>query len=319
MRKLLTCAALATVMAVGFAQTTQTVVTPDGNIVTFVQNNNLSYEDAAAAMAIARAYNMDPAAVLAARGTISAPFYQLAPAYMIQQQSGKPLSDIWNMYNNGMTWMQIANQLNVPATYYNPTSADTSNWNNDTFNQGVWQYMLQNNYAMTPDDFNYFTTNHVPMNEVVVGEVLSRQDNRPIRDVMTAYNGNNDWSALQNQFANTGVNNTKNDMTTQATSTTSTTTTSSSSTTTMPANGQANGSESTTTTSTMPVATDNFSVPANHHTQTVTANPIQEWQVNGGDIVAYNPGYAFTTTTHTSYGLSRRHHRHHRRHHRHHH
>src|SRR5438309_1044030 len=112
MRKLLTSAALAAVMAVSFAQTNQnqtTVVrTPDGDIVTFVNSNNLSFEDAAAAMAIGRSLNMDPAAVLAARGTINAPFYQLAPAYVIQQQSGKPLSDIWNMYQNGSTWMQIA-------------------------------------------------------------------------------------------------------------------------------------------------------------------------------------------------------------------
>src|SRR2546423_8729968 len=280
MTKLLTSMALAAMVAVGLAQTTQTTVvhTPDGDVVAFVNNNNLTYEDAAADFAIARALNMDPAAVMAMRGDINAPFYQLAPAYVISQQSGQPLSSIWDMYNNGMTWMQIANQYNVPASYYNPLNVDTSAYSNDQFTTGVWEDILQNNYAMTPDDFTYYTTNNVPLNEVVVGDVLARQDNMSARDVINAYNANHDWVAFQNNYAN---NITPMDTTSSSTTTTTTTTT------TPVTPVEPTGSETTTTVDYLHAA---------HHTQTAPADPIQEWQLNGGGIKAHKTRYPVSSS-----------------------
>jgi len=195
------------------------------------------------------------------------------------------------MYNDGMTWMQIANQYNVPASYYNPFGVDTSAYSNDAFTQGVWDAILQNNYAMTPSDFTYYSANNVPLNEVVVADVLARQDNMSPRDVITGYDANHDWAAFQNNYANyvTPMNSTSSTTTTTVAVTPS-------------------GSETTNTVDYL---------HAYHHTQTAAGDPVEEWQINGHDIRAYNPGYAFTSSRYT---LQRHHRRHrvrrHRRHHR---
>jgi hypothetical protein len=342
MKKLLATIAFSTVMAMSFAQTDQTqstvVRTPDGSVMTLVKDTNMSWEDAAATMALARALNMDPAAILSTRGTVNAPFYTLAPAYVIQQQSGKPFSDIWQMYNSGMTWMQIANQLNVQPSYYNPLNGDTASWTNDDFSRGVWETILQKNYGMTPEDFTYFTTNNTPFNELVVGQVLAREDNAPVRDVMTYYGTNKDWPGVQQKFYTSssttsttttrpggdtdtmsGMNNTG----TNPQSTSQSTTTTSSSSSTMPVqngtngnNGQTNNGNSGDTNTNGNSNNGNSSdTMAAHHTNSVTPDPIKEWQVNGGNILAYNPQMASagSSTSQSSYGM-RRHHRHHRRH-----
>jgi len=307
MRKLLSTLAVAAVMAVSFGQTTDQKTTavvhnPDGSITTFMKSNNMSWEDAASAMAIARYLNMDPAMVLSQRGTVTAPFYSLAPVYVMQQQSGKPFQEIWTSYDGGSTWMQLANQYNLGATYYNPSNVDTSAWTNDDFSRNMWQVILAKNYGMTPEDFTYFTTENIPLNEVVVGEVVAREDNASIRDVMNSYNTNHDWQTVNQTLASNGTS------TTTATNTmpanTQNPTTSPNPQT--PANTEPQSTSDTTTTSNNNTATANRDASTSNVTAGV-ASPIEEWQVNGADINAYN---GWTAQTSSTYGLSRKHRRH---------
>jgi hypothetical protein len=316
MKKLLMTMAVASVMAAAFAQsdgstspmTTTVTQTPDGTVVGLVKANNISWEDAAAVMALARDLNMDPNAIITTRGSVNAPFYTLAPAFILQQQSGKQFSDIWNMYTGGKTWTQIATELNVDPTYYNPLSANAANWTNDDFNTGVWQAILQKNYGATSEDFSYFTANTVPYNEVVVGEVLARQDNMPARDVITSYNANKDWQALDTKWQSSSQTpaSTSQPMTPPAPAPMPPTTT-------PPAPPPVvmpplTPPENPPITEPPPAANPNTDVMSAPNTNTVEADPIAEWQIDGGDIVAYNPNYAFTTQTTTStYALHRRH------------
>jgi len=301
MKKLLSSVALATVMAVSFAQTTDqtptTVVNPNGSITSIMSANNLSYEDAAAVMAIARATNMDPAIVVTTRGTVTAPFYDLEPAYIIAQQSGKQFIDVYGMYTGGQTWLQIANSLNVSPTYWNPNNVATDSWTNDDFAKYSWAAMMAKNYGMSPDDYTYFTAQTIPFNEIVVAEEVAKENNRPVRDVIVAYNTNKDWPTVWS----------------------STTTTTTTTTTTMPpatppvtVPPDTTQTKTTTTTSTMPVANED-TVPADHHTQTAEASPIEEWQVNGANVEEFMTGASNEASTTSTFALHRKHHsRHHR-------
>jgi hypothetical protein len=319
---------MAAVLGSAFAQTTQTTTTvnPDGSLNTFVTTNHYSWEDAAAAMALAKAFNMDPNAVVTMRGTTTTPYFDLAPAFLIANQSGKPFTDIMRMYNNGQTWMDIAKQLNVNATYFNPGNADVSNWTNTDFTNGVWQTILQNQYAMSPTDYSYFQSQAYPLNEVVVADVLANQSNRPVRDVYTSYYSQHDWPTVWSSFSQTNSSSTTNSMSmnngsgnmgnnsnsnnnnnnnmSSATNTTNTTSTTPSEST------QSSTSSSTSTMTTQPVPAANDTVPANHHTQTVAGDPIKEWQVAGRGpwTSASSRSSSFTLRRHHRHHRSRRHH-----------
>jgi hypothetical protein len=366
--------ALATVMAAAFAQTptnssngtmstvdqgmqTGTTQTNNGTVVMFMRTNNMNWEDAAAATALARAMDVAPTQVMTMRGTMTGPYYQMAPAFIISHYSGKPVADIWQAYQGGQTWMQIANSYNLPTTYYNPGNVDTSNWTNDDFTNGVWHGVFTNYYGMTPDDWVYFSTRKMPMNELVVGEVLARQDNTPLKDVMTAYGTHPDWNSVDQQYAvNIGgpQNQSQNTQTMQTMQTTPAMQTTgqeamsngsnptssnvmagttngsnmngqnSGSSTVQPANNNAavQGSTTTQTTTTTTAEPDNSpKTAANNGPVDMTAkdNPVQEWQINGGNIRPYDPWLGQgSSSTSSSYTLHRRARHHKARHHRHH-
>lgn len=307
-------------------QTTAVQPQQNGMVVTIMKNNNLSWEDAAATVALARALNMDPQLIVTQRTSYpNVSVYDLAPGFVIAQESGKPFSDVYSMYTGGQTWLQISNNLNVPVAYWNPANVTTTSWTNDDYSNGVWQAILEKNYGMSPDDVVYFTTKKMPMNEVIVGEVVSRDDNTPIRDVMNAYNGNRDWSAIDQQFAlnqnnpmnQSQVTNTQATLPTvnpntpvvNQTTTTNTTTIQPQPVQTAPVTNTENQPIGNGETSNAGV---NQSGATNgNHVTSAMVSPIEEWQVNGASINAYN-GWTNTASTSSTYAL----HRHHRRHHR---
>src|SRR5438270_6592081 len=289
MKKVLATISLAVVYAAAALTQTTTTTTVDnqGNTVVttyqiqpFMTQNNLSWEDAAAAIALSKATGWTPTTIVTDRGTFTQPYYDLAPAYVIAQQSGRPFSDIMSMYNNGQTWLQIAQQLNVNPMYWNPSSVDTSTWTNTDFTNNTWRYILQNQYAMTPEDYTYFTTQNVPMNEVVVSEVYANQFGQPVRTVYTTYTtDNSSWPTVYSFYQNASN--------IQSSSSTS---------------YQRTEMVTTTPTTTTPIVSthEEFVVPPNHHTQTI-----------------FSPGeYANVSTTtysktvNRSYGLRRRQHTH---------
>jgi hypothetical protein len=247
------------------------------------------------------ALKIDPATIVADKGSINATVYQLGPAFEMQQATGKSVADLYSMFQNGQTWMQIATASSVSVSAYNPTNVDTTSWTNDDFTSGVWQSILMANYGLNADTMVYLSSGlHEGMNEVVVGAVVAREDNTPIRDVMNAYNQHSDWSAIEGQFA-VNIHNPPN----QSQVTTDTATTPQVAATPPPdATAEANPAPAP--------ATEN--PPATTPDQTATSqpaiealSPVEEWQISGGDINPYN-GWAETTTVNT-YALHRKHHR----------
>lgn len=277
---------------------------------------NLSTEDAAAAIALSKALKTDPATIVADKGLINATLYQLGPAFQLQQATGKSITDLYNMYSGGQTWMQIASANNVPAAAYNPTGVDTTNWTNDDFTSGVWQSILMTNYGLSNDDMVFLSSGlHEAMPEVVTGAVVAREDNTPIRDVMNAYNQHSDWTAIEQQYA-LNVHNPPNQsqLTTAAPSTPpapenteaqNSTAVAGTTVTTPPAGttSEANPPPTTTVTAT---TTQNLTTGPSQTTSEDTPSAIEEWQIHGGDINPYN-GWAETTTMNT-YALHTKHH-----------
>ncbi|HEY3780659.1 MAG TPA: hypothetical protein VGL56_06220 [Fimbriimonadaceae bacterium] len=339
MRKTITSFALTVVMALAFGQaqpttqtTTQTtapavvVQTSASPIQDFVKNNNVSWEDAAASIALARDLNMDPQAILTQKSGIqNVSMYQLAPAFVIQQQTGKNLSDIYGMYSGGQTWLQIANGQNVPASLYNPNNVDTSAWTNDDFTKATWQAILMKNYGMTVDDAVYFGNTKNQMNEVIVGQIVSREDNTPIRDVMSAYANNQDWGSIDQQFAMNRQNPPNQSQNAVVVTNPPAQVVTVAPVVTQPAPVAA-APQPATTDATPPVTTgdpdpgatttETTTTTSHMAVQSSSASPIEEWQIGGADINPYN-GWADVTTTTTTYTLHR-HHKHHVRRRRHH-
>jgi hypothetical protein len=346
MRKTLYASALSLLAALSMAQSTTPTTgdpvanpqaTTPGAIATvpstklqdLSEKMSLNNEDAAATIALSTAYKKDPSMIVADKGNLNATIYQLGPAFALQQPTNKSVTDLVTMNTGGQTWLQIAQANNISASVYNPTGVDTSSWTNDDFTSGVWQGILMSNYGLSKDDMVYLTTGlHEGLNEVVVGAVVAREDNTPIRDVMSAYNQHSDWSAIEQQYAlnvHTPPNQSQN--TTDATAvvttpvsppptqttaavpaTQDTTTTDTTTDQTTPAQPQPQAQSSGTTTSTDNMATES------------ALSPIEEWQIQGGDINPYN-GWAEASES-VTYGLSASHHhrrvrraRRHRRHH----
>jgi hypothetical protein len=213
MNKLLAVLAIGAAFSATFAQTgttstrsttTQietTTTIPRVQIGSFMSDNNLSWEDAAAAIALARATGVQPSDILTARGGVTTSFYELAPAYWLARRTGEPYSRIIEMYNGGQTWMDIARSMNVSNWFFNPDDRDTSAWTNADFTDAVWRNILSTHYAMTPSDYDYVVAEHIPWNEMVVAEVVGLETSQPARDIWSTYASNgNSWTVVQTQY-----------------------------------------------------------------------------------------------------------------------
>lgn len=328
--------AFTVVMAAAIAQqnppsTTAQAQSPESIAVVVQNNSNMSWEDAASLLALARDMNMDTKALIAEHGTAAGTYYDLAPAYIIQKQSGKTFDEIWTMHSNGQTWLQIAQAQGVPTSYYNPTNMDTANWTDADFTKSLWQALLERDYGMTTDDLNTFTiTDSFPLNEVVVSEVVAREDNTPASQIITAYNTNKDWRAIQQQYAmNTQSQTVATPPPPVATPPETTPPpVANPPTATPPVTNPPTAAQPPNPEQTPPPAQAQTSPPATGETTETTTttsalharipykidsdipSPIEEWQVMGADINPYNY-WPEQAVTHQTYGLSRYHHRRH--------
>jgi len=200
MKRLLAILAFASVIGAAFCQTGQVVTSVQ--IEPFMTQNNLSYEDAAAALAIARMTGMTPEVVLSTRGAgVSTPYYELAPAYMISWQTGRPYSEIVGMYNGGQSWQQIARDLSVPVMFWNPNGVDTTSWTNSDFENAMWQSMLMSTYGLPATDVEYVTGLNIPPREALVAAVIASETHQPVRDIAASYsvNGSN-WTVIHDRY-----------------------------------------------------------------------------------------------------------------------
>jgi len=182
-------------------QVTTTNWYPNIELGPFMTQNNLSVQDAAAALAIARATGVQPSVVLTDRGSLTNSFYDLAPAYWISRYSSQPVSTILNMYNSGQTWMDIAKNYNIAHWMFNPDSVDTSAWTNADFTNAVWRNMMTTQLGMTSSDFTSFSERKAPWNDVVVADVYGLETGQPVSDIWNTYSTNaNDWTVVRTTY-----------------------------------------------------------------------------------------------------------------------
>ncbi|HSI72813.1 MAG TPA: hypothetical protein VK934_06520 [Fimbriimonas sp.] len=212
MHKLIATLALAAAIGSAFAQTTTTetqstttsnvVLSPQFQIGPFMTSHNLSWQDAAAVYALSRYTGMTPDLVFSTRGANTSSFYDLAPAFVLANQAGAPVSDVLNMYNTGRTWLDIANSLGVPSIYWNPLGANTGGWTNSDLTAAVWEGLLRGNFGLSNPDVMYIQNLNIPLADQVALVEFSREMNVPVRDVAATYSVNgNQWVVVERQFA----------------------------------------------------------------------------------------------------------------------
>jgi hypothetical protein len=203
MKRILATFVCAALMGAAFSQTTttQTTISPEVRIGPFMTANNLNWEDAATVFAISRMTGMSPELVLTTRGSLTSPWMDLAPAFMLATQSGRTFGDVMNMFNTGQTWLQIADTLGVPSIYWNPLGITTSGWTNADFQNAVWQSMLRTSLGLPEQDVLYLSNLGIPLSQQLVAVEIAREHQIPVRDVAATYavNGNT-WTVVQERF-----------------------------------------------------------------------------------------------------------------------
>jgi hypothetical protein len=199
LKKLLISLATCAVIGAAIAQTSIATIPRTGvQLGPLMTQNNLSWEDAAVVAALSQSTGMLPTDIIGQRGTSATPYYDLAPGYVIAAQTRRPVADIMQLHAQGALWLAIAQNLSVDPFLYDGGGPSGSSMSDQAFVDGVWRHILTTQYAMSPDDYNYFVVQKYPMSEVLVAGVYAHDLSRPVRDVYTMYSGNsNKWPAYQ--------------------------------------------------------------------------------------------------------------------------
>lgn len=137
-----------------------------------VQKNNMSWAEAAAAVAIAQAFGLDAQIVISTGRQYNIPVYNLGPAYYLSSQTRAPIDRICSLRKKGHGWGVIAKELGM-----NPGDFNKMRVSGD-FDRHSWYEILQRRYDWKDDDFAYYERHGVSRQQLITNIVLANGDRK---------------------------------------------------------------------------------------------------------------------------------------------
>jgi hypothetical protein len=186
--------------AMRFVSPGPTTVSP---IAPILNTHGVNWGDAATAVVLAQALGISTDQVLSLRGDrfSDMTLMDLAPAIVIAWHGERPLTEIVDHIQHGVSYTALASHHDVPNTFWNINHVPTATWTNDQFVDNLWQSILFDSFYVPTSEFTYFRTNDLPLEHLLVASVLGRQFNLPARNVVAMYGANgNDWTRVENFY-----------------------------------------------------------------------------------------------------------------------
>jgi len=176
-------------------------VAQDFSVTAVVQKSGLSWEEAAAALLLAKVLDLDMTMVISTRKETSTPIFILAPAVVIAKVSKKDLREIVKMKGKGHGWGVIAHRLGVHPGAFNQSRVALDKLSDDDLVAAVWVQVLTQSFGVAPSHVNKLRQKGLGWGDIIAALQVSAASQTPTEQVIALWQKmGRDWSRVRSHL-----------------------------------------------------------------------------------------------------------------------
>ncbi|MFN3420670.1 MAG: hypothetical protein ACK40X_02960 [Armatimonadota bacterium] len=173
----------------------------DFNITAIVRKSGLSWEEAAAALLLAKVLDVDMTMVISTRKETATPVFVLAPAVVIAKVGKKDLREIVKMRSKGHGWGVIAHRLGVHPGAFNQQRVALSKLSDDELIAAVWLTVLSQSFNIPTSQVVKLRQRGLDWGDIVATLQVSTASQSPPEKVIALWQEmGKDWSKVRSHF-----------------------------------------------------------------------------------------------------------------------
>ena len=171
------------------------------SITAVVRKSGLSWEEAAAALLLAKVLGVDMTMVISTRKEASTPIFILAPAVVIAKVSKRDLREIVKVWGKGHGWGVIAHRLGVHPGAFNQQRFVLSKLSDEDLVTSVWLTVLNQAFGVPTAQIVKFRREGLEWGDVIaLLQVSSASKNEPEKVLTRWREMEKDWSRVRAHF-----------------------------------------------------------------------------------------------------------------------
>jgi hypothetical protein len=171
------------------------------SITAVVRKSGLSWEEAAAALLLAKVLGIDMTMIVTTRKETSTPIFVLAPAVVIAKVSKKDLREIVKMRSKGHGWGVIAHRLGVHPGAFNQQRVILSKLSNEDLVASVWLSVLSQAFGIPTGQIAKFRQEGLEWGDVIaLLQVSAASKTEPEKVLARWREMGRDWSRVRAHF-----------------------------------------------------------------------------------------------------------------------
>ncbi|MCS7264120.1 MAG: hypothetical protein NZ805_04735 [Armatimonadetes bacterium] len=171
------------------------------NITAMVQKSGLSWEEAAAALLLAKVFDVDMTIIMSTRKEIGMPVFVIAPAVVIAKVGKKDIRKIVKMKSKGEGWGVIAQRLGIQPGAFNKQRVALNKLSDEDLIAAVWIQVLVESFGVPPSQIVMLKRKGLDWGDVIANLQVSNASQLPPEKVLAIWQEmGKDWSKVRSQL-----------------------------------------------------------------------------------------------------------------------
>lgn len=171
------------------------------SVTAVVQKSGLSWEEAVAAILLAKTLDLDLTMIISTRRQSTTPVFILAPAFIIAKVSKKDVKDILKERSRGHGWGAIAHRLGVHPGVFNKARVNMSRLGDTEIEASVWLTVLSQAFGCPQSQIVALQQKGLDWGELIAVLQIASGARKSPDDVIKVWRETKDWTKVRAHFA----------------------------------------------------------------------------------------------------------------------
>ncbi len=172
----------------------------DVSITAVVQKSGLQWEEAIAALLLARVLDLDATFIIQTRKETATPVFVLGPAFVIAKASKRDIKEILSARGKGHGWGLIAHRLGVHPGVFNRSRIALDKLSDDDLIASVWLSVLTRTFPFSQDTLVRLQQQGLSWGDMVTVLQIAAGANTSPEQVLAHWRKERDWAKVREHF-----------------------------------------------------------------------------------------------------------------------
>lgn len=171
------------------------------SVTAVIQKSGLSWEEAVAAILLAKTFDLDLTMIISTRRQSTTPVFVLAPAFVIAKVSKKDVKDILKERSRGHGWGVIAHRLRVHPGVFNKARVNMSRLGDPEIEVSVWLTVLSQAFGYPQSQIVALKRKGLDWGELIAVLQISSCARKSPDEVIKVWRKTKDWAKVRSHFS----------------------------------------------------------------------------------------------------------------------